>query len=253
MAARLTRVKGRVGTVDAAAHATPLPRGASPGRLSGPVRSSRGARPVLALLVLLVTACTPASHDEAHAPNAFSVESRGAQVPFTEYEAEAASVRGRVIGPDRTAKTLAGEASGRMAVTLGEGDRVEFTLKHRANAITVRYSVPDGTASTLKVAGLALPLTAKYSWFYGGYPFTNDPKDGSPHHFYDSVRALLPHTFEAGAKVALECVCIHRPGGLRVRGSAAAGAGSVHSGRRRGSNRRQGLQRRNRGGAAREP
>jgi hypothetical protein len=149
----------------------------------------------------------PASRNEPLPPNAFTVAGRGARVQFTEYEAEAAVYKGRLIGPDRAAKTLAAEASGHMAVTLGVGDRVEFALERPANAITVRYSVPDGPTGTLHVAGLELPLTARYSWFYGGYPFTNDAKDGSPHHFYDSVRALLPRRYQAGEKVVLECVC----------------------------------------------
>lgn len=202
MVARLTRDQGRVGGF--AAHATPLPRGARTARLSGPRHSARGAR--LVLLTLLVAGCTaPATPDPAS--NAFEVRGRGAQVSFVEYEAETAVYKGRLIGPDRKAKTLAGEASGRMAVTLGVGDRVSITLKQDANAITVRYSVPDGTTSDLRVAGLSLPLSARYSWFYGGYPFSNDPKDGSPHHFYDSVRTLLPRTYRAGEKVTLECVC----------------------------------------------
>ena len=71
------------------------------------------------------------------------VAGRGADVAFLEQEAENAHTNGTVIGPDRTAYTLPAEASGRAAVRLTPGQYVEFTLPHKANAITVRYSIPD--------------------------------------------------------------------------------------------------------------
>src|SRR3954468_17916373 len=121
---------------------------------------------------------------------------RGAAVPFTEYEAESAGTNGTVIGPSRAAGTLAGEASGRKAVTLsGNGRYVEFTLTAAANAVTLHYSVPDaggGAAYTTPIGVYVngaksrdLTLTNKYSWYYGGYPFTNDPGAGNQHHMYD--------------------------------------------------------------------
>src|SRR5262249_5602699 len=33
-----------------------------------------------------------------------------------------------------------------------------------------------------------VPLTSKYTWRYGDYPFTNDPKAGRPRNFYDEAR-----------------------------------------------------------------
>src|SRR5262245_15873034 len=71
------------------------------------------------------------------------VAGRGADVAFLEQEAENAHTNGTVIGPDRAAYTLPSEASGRTAVRLTPGQYVEFTLPHKANAITVRYSIPD--------------------------------------------------------------------------------------------------------------
>lgn len=49
------------------------------------------------------------------------VAGRGAAVGFLEQEAEHARTTGTVIGPDRSAYTLAGEASGRRAVRLNPG------------------------------------------------------------------------------------------------------------------------------------
>ncbi len=164
----------------------------------------------LVVLLLLVAGCestAPPAAQEPPAKLAFAQQGRGATVPFVEYEAESADFTGKRIGPDRTAKTLAGEASGRMAVTLSKGDSLTFTLVQPANAVTVRYSVPDGTEGVLKVNDAELKLTAKYAWYYGGFPFSNDPSKGSPHHFYDHVRGLLGQTVAAGGKVTLSCEC----------------------------------------------
>ena len=138
--------------------------------------------------------------------------SRGAVVPFVELEAENAETNGQVIGPDRTFGTLPAEASGRKAVLLQrKGDFVEFTLTRSANAVTVRYSVPDsadgrGLSATLGLYAngrrlSALNTTSRYGWFYGSYPFSNNPADGGAHHFYDESRLLLGQTLPAGTKV----------------------------------------------------
>jgi hypothetical protein len=156
----------------------------------------------------------PGSAPPAVAASALSVAGRGATVPFIEHEAEAAAYTGTLIGPTREAKTLAGEASGRQAVTLERaGDQVEFTLTAPANALTVRLSIPDsadgrGADATLTVAvdgapELELATTSRYGWLYGGFPFTDNPADGSAHHFYDHSRALFDRELPAGTKVAL--------------------------------------------------
>ncbi|MCW2876499.1 MAG: mycodextranase, partial [Sphaerisporangium sp.] len=105
---------------------------------------------------------------------------RGATVPFTEFEAEdtaRATTNGQVIGPDRVYTHLPSEASGRRAVTLSAaGQYVEFTLTKPANAMSLRYSVPDNAAGTgqnttadLRVNGTHLKdlaLTSRYGWYY---------------------------------------------------------------------------------------
>nr|WP_307813289.1 glycosyl hydrolase family 28-related protein [Streptomyces sp. N35] len=166
---------------------------------------------------------------------------RGANVRFQEQEAENALTDGERIGPDRTAYTLPAEASGRSAVKLERGEYVEFTLPKAANAITVRYSIPDapgggGIKAPLDVtvngtSHRTMTLTSEYSWLYNQYPFTNDPgadllhpdwwitecscvpgattpapeikKPFRPMHFYDEQRIRLPRTYRAGDKVRL--------------------------------------------------
>ncbi|MCR6485706.1 right-handed parallel beta-helix repeat-containing protein [Amycolatopsis sp. OK19-0408] len=169
------------------------------------------------------------------------VAGRGADVGFLEQEAENARTDGVVIGPDREAYTLPSEASGRRAVKLTPGQHVEFTLPAAANAITVRYSIPDaprggGITAPLDVTvngahRQRMTLTSQYSWLYNQYPFTNDPDAGllhpdwwitecscvpaattpapeiakpfRPSHFYDEQRLLLGKTYRAGDRVRL--------------------------------------------------
>ncbi|MFJ4338572.1 glycosyl hydrolase family 28-related protein [Streptomyces sp. NPDC088915] len=169
------------------------------------------------------------------------VAGRGATVAFDEQEAENAATDGTVIGPDRTPYTLPSEASGRSAVRLTAGQHVEFVLPRNANALTVRYSIPDapgggGITAPLDVTvdgrhRTTMTLTSQYSWLYNQYPFSNDPRAGllhpdwwitecacvpaattpapeitkpfRPTHFYDEQRLLLGRTYRAGDRVRL--------------------------------------------------
>ncbi|MEU8272749.1 glycosyl hydrolase family 28-related protein [Microbispora bryophytorum] len=169
------------------------------------------------------------------------VAGRGADVDFAEQEAESATTNGTVIGPGRDAYTLPAEASGRKAVKLTPGQYVEFTLPRAANAITVRYSIPDapgggGITAPLDVSvnghkRAGMTLTSQYAWLYNQYPFSNDPNAGllhpdwwitecscvpdattpapeiakpyRPNHFYDEQRLMLGRTYRAGDTVRL--------------------------------------------------
>ncbi|PWR12218.1 mycodextranase, partial [Micromonospora sicca] len=163
-------------------------------------------------VVALTTNATPAS---AAGLSPFDIAGRGATVGFVEQEAEKAVHNGTRIGPDRHYGTLPSEASGREAVTLDAvGEYVEFTLTAPADAVTLRYSLPDNAAGTGRDAALDLrangslvksvPVTSKYGWYYGGYPFNNNPGDTNPHHFYDEARTLLGATYPAGTKIRLQ-------------------------------------------------
>lgn len=150
-----------------------------------------------------------------HSTNQQIASGHGATLPYTEIEAENAATNGTIIGPDYTFTHLASEASGRKAVTLTQGQYVEFTLPRAANSIDVRYSIPDspdgsGLTAPLSVyingahnQNQALTLTSTYDWFYGGYPFTNNPKQGFAHHFFDEAHLLLGE-MPAGTKVRLQ-------------------------------------------------
>jgi hypothetical protein len=166
---------------------------------------------VAALMSVLPSAPPAASADRSP----IGIPGRGASVPFVEQEAEDVANNGTVIGPDRTFTTLPAEASGRRAVRLDAvGEFVEFTLSQPANAMVVRYSVPDsasGTGLTAPVNVLvngtvtrSLPFTSVYGWYYGSYPFTNSPGAGNPHHFYDEIRTMFGSTLAAGTRVRVQ-------------------------------------------------
>ncbi len=134
-----------------------------------------------------------------------AVAAAGADLPFTSVEAESASSTGTRIGPDHTQGTLASEASGRQAVRLTAGRRVEFTVPRAANAVNVSYSVPDGQSGSLDVyvngtkISRTLPVTSKYS--YVDTPWIAGAKT---HHLFDNARLLLGQNVQAGDKVAFQ-------------------------------------------------
>ncbi|MFJ4801257.1 discoidin domain-containing protein [Streptomyces murinus] len=141
---------------------------------------------------MLVAVAAPAAHAAA-----------GATLPFTSVEAESAATTGTKIGPDYTQGTLASEASGRQAVQLSSGQRVEFTVPRAANAVNVSYSVPDGQSGSLDVyvngtkLARTLPVTSKYSYVDTGWI-----AGSRTHHFFDDARLLLGQNLQAGDKVA---------------------------------------------------
>src|SRR6266496_2788872 len=134
---RLARPRlGRLALATVSAHIACTVLASSPGM--GAVRATPSAQAT-------VTAIDPAL-----------TAGRGAGLGFVEQEAENTGTNGTVIGFDTSAYTLAGEASGREAVKLtAPGQYVEFTLTEPANAITVRYSIPDAPTG----GGIDAPLT----------------------------------------------------------------------------------------------
>ncbi|MGW0746291.1 galactose-binding domain-containing protein [Streptomyces sp. NPDC002817] len=176
---------------------------------------------VVALSAGLLTATAPTAHAAA-----------GAALPFTSVEAESATTSGSKIGPDHTQGTLASEASGRQAVRITSGQRVEFTVPSAANAVNLAHSVPDGQSGTLDVyvngtrISRTLPVTSKYShvdtpWIPGA----------RTHHFYDNVRLVLGQDVQAGDKVAFQStgtqVTLDVADFEQVAAAAAQPAGSV--------------------------
>jgi hypothetical protein len=143
-------------------------------------------------------AASATGHETVAAIDPSLVAGRGASLGITEQEAENAATNGAILPFTTAAYTLSAEASGRQAVRLTPGQYVAFTLTKPANALTVRYALPDaptggGIDAPLDVGvdnhgdghGNTHPqtvtLTSKYSYLYNQYPFTNDPNAGLLH------------------------------------------------------------------------
>jgi hypothetical protein len=123
----------------------------------------------------------------------------GASVPWLTYYSSEMSTNGTRMGPGYQPFTVEAESAQRSCIKLSEtGQYVEFRAWRRANALVLRYSLPDtatggGFDSTISlykngVFVQKLAVTSKYSWLYGFYSWTNNPADGHPRNFYDEVR-----------------------------------------------------------------
>ncbi|MFI8521815.1 discoidin domain-containing protein [Streptomyces sp. NPDC085481] len=143
---------------------------------------------------------------------------RGANMPYDMYEAEDGTAGGgaTVAGPNRTIGDIAGEASGRRAVSLdATGEYVEFTTRADTNTLVARVSLPDapgggGIDSTIDVyvdgvLKKALPVTSRYAWLYGAETAPgNSPGSGAPRHIYDEAHLMLGETVPAGSRIRLQ-------------------------------------------------
>jgi hypothetical protein len=127
---------------------------------------------------------------------------RGATLGLRSYEAEQGITSGEILAASRSFHDIAAEASGRQAVVLADsGDDIRWTLREAADALVLRASIPDtadgagqdGTlalyAGNRKVADV--PVTSRYSWVYGAYPYGNDPSQGGAQRYFDETRVTF--------------------------------------------------------------
>ncbi|GAB3501847.1 discoidin domain-containing protein [Phytohabitans suffuscus] len=150
------------------------------------------------------------------------VVGRGAAVPYTEYEAEAADYQGTLLVADplRTFghTNFATESSGRQSVRLNStGQYVEFTSTNQANSIVVRNSIPDSPGGGGQEATISLyingtfaqkiTLSSRNSWLYG----TTDDTEGlsnSPQanarRLFDESNLLLSQSYPPGTWFKLQ-------------------------------------------------
>ncbi|BBH67978.1 hypothetical protein ACTI_46630 [Actinoplanes sp. OR16] len=150
------------------------------------------------------------------------VVGRGAAVPYTEYEAEAARHNGTLVQADQLRTfghtNFGSESSGRQSVRLNStGQFVEFTSSNQANSIVVRNSIPDaanggGQDATISlyvndVFNRKLTLSSRNSWLYGTSDDTeslqNTPS-ADARRLFDESNALLGQSYPAGTKFRLQ-------------------------------------------------
>ncbi|MDF7824125.1 glycosyl hydrolase family 28-related protein [Pontiellaceae bacterium B12227] len=127
----------------------------------------------------------------------------GASKAWKNYPAEEAHTNGKVLEPSRTYLTPQAEALGRSCVRLDELDEyIEFQVEDSANALVMRFCIPDGldgegtnATLSLEINGnfvKKLELTSRYAWIYGDFPWSNHPSAGKDHHFWDECRTFVP-------------------------------------------------------------
>ena len=155
---------------------------------------------------------TNASEDQGQGKE-YSTDGYGAKMPYTTHEAENASVEnGATIQQSMDMESTAVEATNQTYVELPKKDAaVTFNVTEPANALNVRYTIPDGASGQLdvQVNGSSvgnLDLSSHSAWQYlkGDHEY-DQAIDGSSARFrFDETRLLLKDIqLKSGDKISL--------------------------------------------------
>ena len=155
---------------------------------------------------------TNATEDQGQAKE-YSTDGYGAKMPYTTHEAENASVEnGATIQQSTDMESTAVEATNQAYVELPKKDAaVTFNVTEPANALNVRYTIPDGASGQLdvQVNGSSvgnLDLSSHSAWQYlkGDHEY-DQAIDGSSARFrFDETRLLLKDIqLKSGDKISL--------------------------------------------------
>ena len=143
----------------------------------------------------------------------YNTDAYGAQMPYTTHEAENATVEnGATIQQSTDMESTAVEATNQTYVELPKKDAaVTFNVTEPANALNVRYTIPDGASGQLdvQVNGSSvgnLDLSSHSAWQYlkGDHEY-DQAIDGSSARFrFDETRLLLKDIqLKSGDKISL--------------------------------------------------
>ena len=155
---------------------------------------------------------TNATEDQGQGKE-YSTDGYGAKMPYTTHEAENASVEnGATIQQSTDMESTAVEATNQTYVELPKKDAaVTFNVTEPANALNVRYTIPDGASGQLdvQVNGSSvgnLDLSSHSAWQYlkGDHEY-DQAIDGSSARFrFDETRFLLKDIqLKSGDKISL--------------------------------------------------
>ena len=155
---------------------------------------------------------TNATEDQAQGKE-YSTDAYGAKMPYTTHEAENATVEnGATIQQSTDMESTAVEATNQTYVELPKKDAaVTFNVTEPANALNVRYTIPDGASGQLdvQVNGSSvgnLDLSSHSAWQYlkGDHEY-DQAIDGSSARFrFDETRLLLKNIqLKSGDKISL--------------------------------------------------
>ena len=160
----------------------------------------------------LANVLTNATEDQGQGKE-YSTEGYGAKIPYTTHEAENASVEnGATIQQSTDMESTAVEATNQTYVELPKKNAaVTFNVTEPANALNVRYTIPDGASGQLdvQVNGSSvgnLDLSSHSAWQYlkGDHEY-DQAIDGSSARFrFDETRLLLKDIqLKSGDKISL--------------------------------------------------
>lgn len=155
---------------------------------------------------------TNATEDQGQGKE-YNTDNYGAKMPYTSHEAENATVEnGATIQQSKDMESTAVEASNQTYVELPKKDAaVTFTVTEPANALNVRYTIPDGASGQLdvQVNGSSvgnIDLSSHSAWQYlKGDQEYDQAIDGSSARFrFDETRLLLKDIqLKSGDKISL--------------------------------------------------
>ena len=160
----------------------------------------------------LANVLTNASENQGQGKE-YSTDGYGAKMPYTTHEAENASVEnGATIQQSTDMESTAVEATNQTYVELPKKDAaVTFNVTEPANALNVRYTIPDGASGQLdvQVNGSSvgnLDLSSHSAWQYlkGDHEY-DQAIDGSSARFrFDETRLLLKDIqLKSGDRISL--------------------------------------------------
>ena len=155
---------------------------------------------------------TNATEDQGQGKE-YNTDNYGAKMPYTTHEAENATIEnGATIQQSTDMESTAVEASNQTYVELPKKDAsVTFTVTEPANALNIRYTIPDGALGQLdvQVNGSSvgnIDLSSHSAWQYlKGDQEYDQAIDGSSARFrFDETRLLLKDIqLKAGDKISL--------------------------------------------------
>jgi len=143
----------------------------------------------------------------------YSTDAYGAKMPYTTHEAENATVEnGATIQQSTDIESTAVEATNQTYVELPKKDAaVTFNVTEPANALNVRYTIPDGASGQLdvQVNGSSvgnLDLSSHSAWQYlkGDHEYDQAIDSSSARFRFDETRLLLKDIqLKSGDKISL--------------------------------------------------
>lgn len=155
---------------------------------------------------------TNATEDQGQGKE-YNTDNYGAKMPYTSHEAENATVEnGATIQQSKDMESTAVEATNQAYVELPKKDAaVTFNVTEPANALNVRYTIPDGASGQLdvQVNGSSvgnIDLSSHSAWQYlKGNQEYDQAIDGSSARFrFDETRLLLKDIqLKSGDKISL--------------------------------------------------